>query len=93
MRTLTPGQNDLAGSRIPADLLATQCHVRGDSTTLELYPDDVTQGSSFDTGDLNALTPQFKLFAAFQGDAVFQAPRRFFLQSQSGKQDIWSFGV
>ncbi|KAF8993495.1 carotenoid ester lipase precursor [Cyathus striatus] len=56
-----------------------------------LYPGDITQGSPFDTGILNALTPQFKRFAAFQGDGVFQAPRRFFLEYTVGKQDSWVF--
>ncbi|KDQ26029.1 hypothetical protein PLEOSDRAFT_46151 [Pleurotus ostreatus PC15] len=55
------------------------------------YPSDITQGSPFGTGILNALTPQFKRLAAFQGDAVFQAPRRFFLQQRSGKQNTWAF--
>lgn len=58
----------------------------------EVYPADITQGSPFDTGIFNALSPQFKRIAAFQGDGVFQAPRRFFLQQQSGKQDTWAFG-
>ncbi|KAH7872260.1 carotenoid ester lipase precursor [Lentinula edodes] len=65
-----------------------------DSDLAELlteYPADITEGSPFDTGILNAITPEFKRIAAFQGDAVFQAPRRFFLQSLSGKQPIWSF--
>jgi len=58
---------------------------------MRYYPADITQGSPFDTGVLNALTPQFKRIAAFQGDAVFQAPRRFFLQNRSGKQPLWTF--
>ncbi|KAH7906741.1 Alpha/Beta hydrolase protein [Hygrophoropsis aurantiaca] len=58
---------------------------------LEMYPEDPADGSPFDTSILNALTPQFKRIAAFQGDAVFQAPRRFFLQQRSGKQNLWSF--
>nr|CAH17527.1 carotenoid ester lipase precursor [Pleurotus sapidus] len=58
---------------------------------LNHYPLDLTQGSPFDTGILNALSPQFKRLAAFQGDAVFQAPRRFFLQQRSGKQNTWAF--
>ncbi|TFY81862.1 hypothetical protein EWM64_g2152 [Hericium alpestre] len=58
---------------------------------LTLYLDDVTDGSPFDTGDANAVTPEFKRLAAFQGDLFFQAPRRFFLQQQSGKQDTWSY--
>ncbi|KAJ7310013.1 carotenoid ester lipase precursor [Mycena albidolilacea] len=56
-----------------------------------LYPSDQTDGSPFNTGLLNAVTPQFKRIAAFQGDAVFQAPRRFFQQSLSGKQNQWAF--
>jgi hypothetical protein len=35
----------------------------------------------------------FTNIAAMYGDIVFQAPRRFFLQSQSGKQPIWSYGA
>ncbi|KII93361.1 hypothetical protein PLICRDRAFT_100054 [Plicaturopsis crispa FD-325 SS-3] len=58
---------------------------------LQLYPDDITKGSPFDTGILNAITPQFKRIAAFLGDAVFQGPRRYFLQQISGKQKTWSY--
>ncbi|KIM47456.1 hypothetical protein M413DRAFT_22120 [Hebeloma cylindrosporum] len=56
-----------------------------------LYPSNVSQGSPFDTGTANAATPQFKRMAAFQGDVVFQAPTRFFLQSLSGRQKAWSY--
>ncbi|EIW81564.1 carotenoid ester lipase precursor [Coniophora puteana RWD-64-598 SS2] len=56
-----------------------------------LYPSDLSDGSPFNTGIANALTPEFKRLAAFQGDAVFQAPRRYFMQAQSGKQPMWSF--
>ncbi|KAF9464209.1 carotenoid ester lipase precursor [Collybia nuda] len=56
-----------------------------------LYPQDITQGSPYDTGIFNALTPQFKRIASFQGDGVFQAPRRFFLEHRSGKQNTWAF--
>ncbi|KAG1727058.1 Alpha/Beta hydrolase protein [Suillus paluster] len=55
------------------------------------YPEDITQGSPFDTGNLNALTPQFKRIAALMGDAVFQAPRRFFLEQRSSNQNTWAF--
>ncbi|KAI9066037.1 carotenoid ester lipase precursor [Trametes sanguinea] len=55
------------------------------------YPADITQGSPFNTGILNALSPQYKRMAAMQGDLVFQAPRRFFLQHRSGLQPTWSF--
>jgi acetylcholinesterase len=56
-----------------------------------LYPSNLTLGSPFNTGSSNALTPQFKRIAAFQGDTIFQAPRRLFLQQLSGKQNIWSY--
>ena len=58
---------------------------------LNVYPADITQGSPFNTRILNALTPVFKRLAAMQGDLVFQAPRRFFLQNRSSKQSTWSF--
>ncbi|KAI0754512.1 carotenoid ester lipase precursor [Daedaleopsis nitida] len=56
-----------------------------------LYTADVTKGSPFNTSLLNALTPQYKRIAAIQGDLVFQAPRRFFLQQRADKQPAWSF--
>ena len=56
-----------------------------------LYPADITKGSPFNTGVFNAITPQYKRFAAIQGDLVFQAPRRFFLQHRADKQPTWSF--
>ena len=59
---------------------------------LSAYPRDVTQGSPFDTGILNAISPQFKRIAAIIGDGVFQAPRRWLLQHTFGKQNIWEFG-
>ena len=55
------------------------------------YPQDPTQGSPYDTGVLNDLSPQFKRIASFQGDLIFQAPRRFFLQQRSGSQNTWAF--
>jgi hypothetical protein len=39
---------------------------------LNVYPADITQGSPYDTGILDALSPQFKRLASFQGDAAFQ---------------------
>jgi len=56
-----------------------------------LYTDDITQGSPFDTGTLNAATPQFKRLASLQGDVFFQAPRRLFLKHQSSKQNTWFY--
>ncbi|KAF9265193.1 alpha/beta-hydrolase [Marasmius fiardii PR-910] len=58
---------------------------------LEAYPENPTQGSPYDTGVLNTLTPEFKRFSSLQGDAVLQEPRRFFLGNLSGKQKIWSY--
>ncbi|KIY61021.1 alpha/beta-hydrolase [Cylindrobasidium torrendii FP15055 ss-10] len=60
-------------------------------TILGLYPSDPSVGSPYDTGSANAITPQFKRIASFQGDAVFQGPRRFFLNALSGKTDVWSY--
>ncbi|KAJ7717346.1 hypothetical protein B0H16DRAFT_1740638 [Mycena metata] len=51
-----------------------------------LYPDDPTQGSPFDTGLANQLTPQFKRLAAFQGDYLFTGTRRFLLEHASKTQ-------
>ncbi|KAJ7916877.1 Alpha/Beta hydrolase protein [Mycena leptocephala] len=62
-----------------------------DNTLKTLYPSNLIDGSPVDTGPLNALTPQFNRIAAFQGDAVLQAPRRFFQQTLSGKQNQWAF--
>ncbi|KAJ6588621.1 Alpha/Beta hydrolase protein [Mycena capillaripes] len=56
----------------------------------ELYPDDPTQGSPLDTGT-NAVTPEFKRLAAFQGDLVLMGPRRFFLEQASKTQNAWSW--
>ncbi|KAG6833097.1 hypothetical protein H0H87_011508 [Tephrocybe sp. NHM501043] len=58
---------------------------------LHHYPDDKRQGSPFGTSYLNAISPQYKRVAAFMGDGVFQAPRRFFLEHRSGKQNTWAF--
>ncbi|RPD58729.1 carotenoid ester lipase precursor [Lentinus tigrinus ALCF2SS1-7] len=56
-----------------------------------LYPNDPAQGSPFGTGDDNQLSPQYKRMAAIQGDVLFQAPRRFFLDHVSSRQPVWSF--
>jgi carboxylesterase type B len=58
---------------------------------LELYPEDVTQGSPFDTGDLYALAPQSKRIAAILGDEVFQAPRRAFMNQTKETQPTWGY--
>ncbi|KAI1784669.1 carotenoid ester lipase precursor [Ganoderma leucocontextum] len=56
-----------------------------------LYPADPAAGSPFMTGDANQLAPMYKRMAAFQGDVIFQAPRRFFLDQRSSEQPTWSF--
>ncbi|EIM86204.1 carotenoid ester lipase precursor [Stereum hirsutum FP-91666 SS1] len=61
------------------------------ASVFQAYPSDPTVGSPFDTGSANVITPQFKRIAAIQGDLVFQAPRRFFLQQRSDKQKTWAF--
>ncbi|KAF8837132.1 alpha beta-hydrolase [Paxillus ammoniavirescens] len=58
---------------------------------MQYYPANISQGSPFDTGTLNAFTPQFKRIAALQGDAAFQAPRRLLLHNRSGKQALWTY--
>ena len=45
------------------------------------------------TGDANELAPMYKRMAAFQGDVIFQAPRRFFLDKRSPKQPTWSYSA
>ncbi|KAF7984603.1 hypothetical protein HWV62_12801 [Athelia sp. TMB] len=54
---------------------------------MKLYPSDPSVGSPFGTGNNNTLYPQYKRIAAFQGDAVFQGPRRFFLQHRASLQN------
>jgi acetylcholinesterase len=58
---------------------------------LAAYSADPTQGSPFDTGIANTVTPQYKRMAAIIGDLIFQAPRRFFQQSTAGKQTQFAF--
>ncbi|KAJ7651345.1 sterol esterase [Roridomyces roridus] len=57
----------------------------------ELYPQDPAQGSPFDTGDANAITPQYKRLASFQGDYIFTGSRRFLLQQAAKTQPAWSW--
>lgn len=57
-----------------------------------MYPSDITQGSPFDTGILNAITPQYKRLAALLGDAILQAPRRWMLQNTvATNPNVWVF--
>ena len=58
-----------------------------------MYPADITQGSPYSTSILNAVTPEFKRIASLQGDLVFQAPRRYFIQNRAASQPIWSYSA
>jgi len=55
------------------------------------YPQDPAAGSPFDTGNLSALTPEFKRLAAIQGDQVMQSGRRFAFSKWATTQNVWSF--
>ena len=55
-----------------------------------LYPDDPAQGSPFGTGSSFSYH-QYKRLAAIQGDLIFQAPRRFFVNHTADVQPTWSF--
>ncbi|KIM54022.1 hypothetical protein SCLCIDRAFT_137622 [Scleroderma citrinum Foug A] len=57
----------------------------------KLYPDDPTQGSPFDVGMKDAITPEYKRISAFLGDLYFQAPRRHALNIMSTTQNVWSY--
>ncbi|KAI0742716.1 alpha/beta-hydrolase [Daedaleopsis nitida] len=63
------------------------------SPLFKAYPNDPAQGSPFNTGDAYQLAddPMYKRMAAFQGDFVWEAPRRFFLDNRASKQSIWSY--
>ncbi|KAJ7661360.1 carotenoid ester lipase precursor [Mycena polygramma] len=54
----------------------------------ELYPSAFTLPC---LGLLHPISRQFKRLAGFQGDIVFQAPRRFFQQHLPSTQKQWSF--
>jgi len=58
---------------------------------LTLYPSDAAAGSPFGTGDLYAITPQYKRLAAIIGDLEHHAQRRFFLNQTAQQQHAWSY--
>lgn len=55
----------------------------------ELYPEDPTAGSPFDTGILNSIAPQYKRIAALTGDYSFEAQRRQLLGKAPGPK--WTY--
>jgi len=56
-----------------------------------LYPADPAAGSPFDTGENNAITPQFKRLSALQGDYAFQSVRRFLFNNQASKVPTFGY--
>ncbi|KAH9919460.1 alpha/beta-hydrolase [Epithele typhae] len=58
---------------------------------LRAVPERPRTGLALCTGDANQLAPMYKRMAAFQGDIIFQAPRRFFLEQRADKQPMYSF--
>ncbi|GFZ48709.1 hypothetical protein JCM24511_06458 [Saitozyma sp. JCM 24511] len=60
---------------------------------LQLYPDDPSLGSPFDTGNQTfGWTPENKPAAALFGDAVLQAPRRSFTRAaQAQGMQTWGY--
>ncbi|KAI0628200.1 carotenoid ester lipase precursor [Trametes polyzona] len=61
------------------------------SRLLDLYPANPAAGSPFGTGRNFTFTPVYKRLAAFQGDFIFQATRRFLLDRRPGKAVARSF--
>ncbi|KAL5332203.1 Alpha/Beta hydrolase protein [Aspergillus crustosus] len=55
----------------------------------ELYPQDPTAGSPFDTGILNSITPQYKRISALTGDYSFESQRRQLLSNAPGSK--WTY--
>ncbi|KAF9643417.1 sterol esterase [Thelephora ganbajun] len=55
------------------------------------YSEDPAEGSPFGTGNLSALTPEFKRLAAIQGDHIFHAGRRAAFSKYAATQNVWSF--
>ncbi|KAH8813521.1 carotenoid ester lipase precursor [Flagelloscypha sp. PMI_526] len=60
------------------------------NTLLSYYPNAI-EGSPYGTLLLNQLSSRNKQIASLIGDAVFQGPRRYFLEQRVGKQPIWTY--
>jgi carboxylesterase type B len=61
---------------------------------VDVYTDDITQGSPFNTGILNDPYPEFKRLAAILGDLTFTLSRRIFLATTTAiNPDVpsWSY--
>lgn len=55
------------------------------------YPSNPAAGSPFDTGRNDTLTPEYKRLSSIEGDFIFQAPRRFLLESAAKRQKTWGY--
>jgi len=58
---------------------------------VNLYPDDPSAGSPYNTGPLYNVYPQYKRLAAILGDIVFTLARRAYLQQVASKVPAWSY--
>jgi acetylcholinesterase len=54
-----------------------------------LYPQNPAAGSPYNTGLLNAITPQYKRISSLSGDYSFESQRRQLLQRAPGKK--WTY--
>ncbi|WVO25233.1 uncharacterized protein IAS62_006623 [Cryptococcus decagattii] len=86
------------GTKFGLDLIKLAEPVDPSNETLAqlitMYPNDPSLGSPFDTGNETfGLDPSFKQFAAINGDAQFQSPRRHFLQQANkyGNNHTWTY--
>ncbi|KAI0763839.1 hypothetical protein BD413DRAFT_580527 [Trametes elegans] len=61
------------------------------SQLAKAYPSDRAAESPFGIGNSFAFTHGYKRIAAFQGDFIMQAPRRFLLNHGARKQRVRSF--
>lgn len=58
---------------------------------VDIYPEDPTQGSPYNTGLLYNFYPQFKRLASLLGDATFTLTRRAYLAQISSQVKSWSY--
>ncbi|TCD61801.1 hypothetical protein EIP91_007887 [Steccherinum ochraceum] len=58
---------------------------------LEAYPEDPTLGAPFGTGEMNAISPQFKRLAAIWSDLAFIAPKALWAKKRADIQDTWVY--
>lgn len=62
-------------------------------TLCDMYSEDPREGSPFDTGLANAVTPQYKRLAALIGDTTFETSRRDLLNLWASKRKSWSYQI